>query len=827
MKTFFVSVSTILSIFIISSAAAQSLYWDPGQTVSSTAGGSGNWDTTSTFWFNGASDGPWTSGDDAFFEGTAGTLTLMANTTAADLYFTNTIGNYYITNATGAEVLTVNNTIDTGGGEHTIAAHIANSGTLTKNGVGRLHLPVDNTAGLTGSVMINQGSVSIETNNAPGAFNTITVADGAAVEFNGGLTNNENGYNNLIISGTGITNSGSLRNVSGATVSYGTITVAENNSIIYADSGIFHSDGGLSANGDYNLFIGGHGSVQIDTGTFNLGAGSLTIEGPATFNLYPSTAYPASFANSVVEAGATFGVNNDGNFGTVPASLITTNVLVDGGTLASVGTYTMNGARGITVTTNGGTLICSSGTWTTCNIYSSNAPVTLTGAGSFRPGGAAGTTLGTINLGTGAFIKGGGGDCNMGYANASLEIYSNLVLNGGSLSFNYDASGGTSSLGAVPSTLNPSNIWFNGGSMHVGHSTTIGATRGIYVASGGGTIEDVVSSGGTVTINSPISGPGNMNFPNGHGGKLSAIVLTANNTYAGTTTIGVSNAVTVGSGSTSGTLGTGDTVANGPLTFNRAGAYTYGGNISGNSNLINSGSGVITLTGKLTYVGTTTIGGGTLLIDNTNGSSAVTVNSGGALGGTGIMGGPTMVNAGGKLALGADTLSFSNNLSIAGNVTVFLNKSLTPSSGMAIVTGTLTRSGAGTLVVTNLGPSLAAGDTFQVFSQPLTGGGTMAVSGGGMQWANNLAADGTISVVGPLPQPVINSVSLVGTNLVYSGTNGYAGGQYYVLASTNLMSPLSSWKPVSTNTFLTGGLFSVTNVVSPGTPASFFTIKLQ
>ena len=42
--------------------------------------------------------------------------------------------------------------------------------------------------------------------------------------------------------------------------------------------------------------------------------------------------------------------------------------------------------------------------------------------------------------------------------------------------------------------------------LHVGHSTTIGATRGIYVATGGGTIEDIVSSGGTVTINSPIMG---------------------------------------------------------------------------------------------------------------------------------------------------------------------------------------------------------------------------------------------------------------------------------------------------------------------------------
>src|SRR5215469_5935135 len=148
MKRVCAFISATLSLVIISSASAQALYWDPGQTASATAGGSGNWDTTSTFWFNGVTDVPWTDGNDAFFEGTAGTVTLMQNSSAADLHFTNSTGNYYITNATGAETLTVNNTIDTGGGEHTIAALLSNSGTLNKNGTGRLHLSVGNAAGL-------------------------------------------------------------------------------------------------------------------------------------------------------------------------------------------------------------------------------------------------------------------------------------------------------------------------------------------------------------------------------------------------------------------------------------------------------------------------------------------------------------------------------------------------------------------------------------------------------------------------------------------------------------------------------------------------------
>ncbi len=831
MKTLFALISITLSLFVISSASAQALYWDPGQTLSATAGGSGNWDTASSLWFNQSADVAWSSGDDAFFEGTGNTVTLQTGISAGDIYFTNVTGNYYITNATGAEVLTVANTIDTGGGEHTIAAPLANSGTLNKNGAGRLHLTAANSLS---TVMINQGSVSDENNNGLGSSAQVTVADGAALEFNSGTNDLSGVYNNVTINGSGITNSGALRNLSGVTTFYGQIVLGENNSMIYADSGsalVYDGEGSpLTDNGNgYNLIISGNGTGNVHLGsTISIG-GTLIVEGPASCYTYLNGFSPTDWKSTYVSTGATLYVENNNSFGTSPATLMTTNCIVDGGAITSGGTYTMFANDGITVTTNGGTLTCNSGTWTTCNIYSSNTPVTLTGSGSFHPGGAAGTTLGTINLGMGAFIKGGSGDCNMGYANPSLEIYSNIVLNGGSLSFNYDSSGGTSSLGAVPSSLNPSNIWFNGGSMHVGHSTTIAATRGIYVASGGGTIEDVVSSGGTVTINSPISGPGSMSFPDGHGGTLSTIILAANNTYAGTTTIGISNVLTVGNGSTTGTLGTGDTTANGPLKFNRTGTYTYGGAISGNSNLVNSGSGVIALTGKMTYVGPTTISAGTLLIDNTNGSSAVTVSSGGTLGGTGTFGGPVTVIAGGKLALAGTTLSFSNNLSIAGNITVNVNKSLTPSNGMAIVTGTLTRSGTGTLVVTNLGPSLAAGDTFQLFSQPLSGGGTMAVSGGGagVVWNNNLAVDGTISVQSVLPpSPRITNVQISNGNIILSGSNGPDSGTYYLLSSTNVMLPLSQWTSILTNTFLSNGQFSISNPITAGTPQQFYLLQV-
>jgi autotransporter-associated beta strand protein len=828
MKKLVALISTTLSILTIASASAAELYWDPAGTASTSAGGTGTWDTNNPFWYNGSADIAWTNAnnDDANFQGMAGTVTLTNNISVGSIYFTNVTGNYYITNLTGAEVLTVASTIDTGGSEDTIAALLASSGSLKKNGTGRLHLPVANTLG---AVAINQGEISVENNSSLGS--SATVADGAALELNGGTNDALSGVNTSVtINGSGITNSGALRNVSGVTTYYGQIILGENNSVIYMDSDtalVYDGENGpLTDNGNnYNLIISGSGTGNFQMGATSIG-GSLIVEGPASCYAYLNSVSPTDWKNTYVGPGAALYVENFNGFGTEPATLITTNCVIDGGALVTGGTYTMYTNDGITVTANGGTITDNSGTWTSCNIYSSNAPVTFGGAGSLRPGGAVPGTLGVINLGTGAFIKSGTGDCNLGYANPAFEVYSNIVVNGGSLTFNYDSSGGTSSLGAVPSTLNASNIIMNGGSLHVGHSTTIAATRGILVTTNGGTIEDVVSSGGTVTINSPVSGPGSVNFPNGHSGVTSAVTFAANNTYAGTTTVGASSQLNVGSGSTAGTLGAGDTADNGILAFNRTGSYAYSGNITGSGVVSKIASGTVTLTGAGTYSGATTISAGILLIDNTN-SSPVTVSSGGTLGGTGVFGGTVTVNSGGTLALGTGTLSASNNVSIAGNITVSVNSSASPSSGTAIVAGTLANTGTGTVSVSNLGPALSAGNSFQLFSQPVSGGSSMIIAGGNVQWANHLASSGSISVVGPLPQPVINGFSLSGTNLVISGTNGYTGGGYYVLATTNLLLPLSSWQTVKTNAFASGGVFSITNPIVPGTPDKFYTIKME
>jgi autotransporter-associated beta strand protein len=829
--------ATLISIVFAWSPClhAAMLFWDPGATTGTALGGTGNWDQISNVWYNGTADVIWANvnGDDAYFTGTNGIVTLTESISAGDVYFTNTTGSYTLTNATGAEVLAVAGVIDTGGGEHTISAPIANSTTLTKNGLGRLHLTTNNASTITGSVVINQGDVSVENNYAVGQQGApVTVSNGAALVLNGDANGGTNGLtsftSSVTINGSGITNSGALRNLSGVTTFYGQIILGQNNSMIYVDSGaalVYDGENGplTDSGNNYNLIINASGTGDFDLGATSIG-GTLIVEGPASCFAYLNSITPTVWKSTYVGPGAKFYVENNNSFGANanPASLMTTNVLLDGGAIISGGTYSMWANDGITVTTNGGSFTNNSGTWTTGGIYSlSNTPLTFTAVGSSTIAITAASTSDVLNIGTGTLTLNGG---NTKLQSGVTDVFSNLVINGSTFTFNYDSSSGQPcNLGTVPSTFSVSNIYLNGGQFHIGHSTTIQANRGIYVTSAGTTMNEV-TSGGTATLGSAISGPGTVTFASQN------YVLGANNSY-GTTVINASTVVKVGNNGAAGTLGTGNTTDNGTLTFNRTGSYTYGGVISGSGVVNNAASGTITLTGANTYSGATTISAGTLLINNTSGSgtgtNSVAVNSGGILGGSGAISGAVTVASGGTLALGLTTLTINSNLSLAGNVTVSLNKSLTPSNGMAVVSGTLTRTGTGSVTVTNLGSALGGGDTFQLFSQAVSGGGGLQILGGGVVWTNNLAANGTISVVGPLPHPVISTVSLSGTNLVLNGTNGYSGGGFYVLTSTNITNPLSGWTRLLTNSFDTNGDFSVTNTSSTTNSQRFYLIELQ
>src|SRR5262249_51261218 len=151
-----------------------------------------------------------------------------------------------------------------------------------------------------------------------------------------------------------------------------------------------------------------------------------------------------------------------------------------------------------------------------------------------------------------------------------------------------------------------------------------------------------------------------------------------------------------------------------------------------------------------------------------------------------------------------------------GNVRVRVNKSLAQSNDLVSVTGFLNNTGTGTVTVNNVGPALAVGNRFVLFSQPVTGGESLTVSGGGAGWTNKLAVGGSIQVLSTaVPQPRITAIGMSAGSIVFSGTNGSPNGAYQVLSTTNLTIPLSSWGTAASGSFDINGNFSVTNAINP------------
>jgi uncharacterized repeat protein (TIGR03803 family) len=76
-------------------------------------------------------------------------------------------------------------------------------------------------------------------------------------------------------------------------------------------------------------------------------------------------------------------------------------------------------------------------------------------------------------------------------------------------------------------------------------------------------------------------------------------------------------------------------------------------------------------------------------------------------------------------------------------------------------------------------------------------------------------------------QPGIGSLKFSGTNLVLNGVNGFSGGTYYVLTSTNVLLPLSQWTRVATNVAVTNGnfAFTVNKPVTSGAGQQYYIVQ--
>lgn len=233
---------------------------------------------------------------------------------------------------------------------------------------------------------------------------------------------------------------------------------------------------------------------------------------------------------------------------------------------------------------------------------------------------------------------------------------------------------------------------------------------GIGIPAGTSTWTIGGATGSQLLVNSVISGSGSID-------KLGTrlLILGANNTYTGTTTISAGS-LQIGTGGTTGAVA-GNIVANNSLTFNRSNSYTYSGVISGTSSVTKAGSGTLILSGANTYAGNTAINAGTLRVDGSLASASVNANTGGTLGGTGTITNNVNINVGGILAPGASPglLAIGGNLTqAAGSFTTLEIDGLTRGSGYDAINigGIYTAGGDLTL---NFGTLLSSGN-LQLFT---------------------------------------------------------------------------------------------------------------
>lgn len=121
----------------------------------------------------------------------------------------------------------------------------------------------------------------------------------------------------------------------------------------------------------------------------------------------------------------------------------------------------------------------------------------------------------------------------------------------------------------------------------------------------------------------------------------------------------------------------------------------------------------------------------------------------------------------------------------------------------------------------------AGSNTPALWRLPLAGGTAVSVSSGLAAPAKKVA---WYSGITNRPPPKVTGFRLAaGTNVVVNATNGFVGGTYYILTSTNLATSLGQWSKVSTNILGATGPFAITatNGASANSRQRFFILQVQ
>jgi hypothetical protein len=352
------------------------------------------------------------------------------------------------------------------------------------------------------------------------------------------------------------------------------------------------------------------------------------------------------------------------------------------------------------------------------------------------------------------------------YFTSNKELRSPTSANGGSgttifggYSLSLDSGGNLTTKGANNNILAIERLFLRGGRVRIGDQNNLATISGSIAEVAAASTLDADQASRTLVLASPLTGSGRLTIASGTAAGGVVRLSGANDGFTGPWTINTGATLQVGNGGTSGSLGSGDLILNGALTFNRTGLLTIPGDISGSGTITLNSALALTLDGASTYAGATTITTGSLFVTGSLGNTTVTVASAATLGGAGSIAGPVTLQ--GTLAPGATGQNSTGHLTFGGALTLAsttttrleLNRTGAVTHDALSVTGAFTA--AGSLAITNLGPALVAGDTFALFNKAPTSGSfasvTLPTLTAGHTWQNNLAVNGTLTVLGPPP----------------------------------------------------------------------------
>ncbi len=710
--------------------------------------------------------------------------------------------------------------LDSGGGTiniRDVATTVTQTGNIT--GPGSLDLPGPGTLILTGNntyagTTTNEGVLQINNANSF-PFGSSVINDGSFIFTHSGtasLAGGISGTGSLTMQGTGTLKLSGFDNYSGTTtVSSGTLEINAFNSLAVTGNIIDNSAITFTHSGKATVtaLISGSGTISLNSN----GILAMTNAG----NSYMGGTFVSN--NGILQ------VTNDGQLG-----MAGTSITINSGTLdVPTGTLALTSPRPITINVSG--------------IVSVDDPagvVTLsgniTGAGAFTKQGSGELILQGSNGWMGATTISGGA---LQIDTANSLPSAPYIYNQGSLILNFSGTqtiaGNVSGTGSINFASNTRLILQNTGNSYSGGTNVsnngivqitsgfqLGATSSLLTLNSG-TLDIPIGSPFEVFVAQPIflSGPGTgtvvvddatvtaylQGSITGPGSLITQgpgkVIISGNNSYAGTTTIS-SGTLEVDS---PGSLPPGNSVTdNGTIAFNLPGTAIVPNNINGSGGIEVMGSGTLILSGTNTYLGATTIDHGATL--QVNAAASLPAST------TIIDNGTLAFNIPG-VATFAQTINGSGGLTQMGTGTLIL-------SGTNGYTGTTTIS-SGTLVINAIGALPA--------NSNVVDNGALNINTVGTNTLNGLIS-GTGSV------NVINSGTLILTNTQNSysgGTSIFNNGTIQITSAGQIGNPFSLLTlnagtldiPVGTTSLLLKNPVNLTGVGNFSTDDPLAQITLQ